>query len=101
MDNLIIREVTPKELEQMAKEYDFKEDKEQTVLAMLVMLRTTRAFNRTLEDMTYVRHDNGDESVECLFKYRNGRTETVSVNVTADSCIALISDVFKRLYEMI
>ena len=99
--NLIIKEVTPEELEQISKEYTFEESKEETVQKMFEMLKTTRAFHYNLESMTYKKHSNGDESVECFFKYRSGHEETISINVTADSCAALISDVWKRLYEMI
>ena len=100
MDNLIIREITPEELEKMSREV-YHEDKQETVLMMFKMLRTTRAFHNILKKMVYIKHENGDESVECFFKYSSGREESISVNVTADSCIALISDVWKRLYEMV
>lgn len=101
MDNLIIREITPEELKQIATEYRFEEDKQATVKAMFEMLKTTRAFNGNLQDMTYVKHSNGDESVECFFKYRSGHEEVMSVNVTCDSCVSLIQDVWKRMYELI
>ena len=99
--NLVIKEVTPEELEQISKEYTFEENKEETVAKMFEMLKTTRAFYYHLTGMTYKKHENGDESVECFFKYRSGHEETISINVTADSCVALIQDVWKCLYKMI
>lgn len=101
MDNLIIKEVTPEELEEMTRYSSFDEDKHETVLQMFRMLRTTRAFHNNLKRMIYVRHPNGDESVECLFVYRSGHKENISINVTADSCASLIQDVWKRMYELI
>ena len=98
--SLIIREVTPEELEEMRKSV-YHEDKTEVVITMFEMLKTTSAFHNILQKMLYVKHPNGDESVECFFKYRSGREEVISVNVTADSGIALISDVWKRLYEMV
>ena len=99
--NLTVKEVTPEELEQISKEYTFEESKEETVAKMFEMLKTTRAFYYHLTKMTYEEHDNGDETVTCFFKYKHSPSETVVINVTADSCAALISDVWKRLYEMI
>ena len=98
--NLIIKEVTPEELEQMAKKYTFRESKEETVQKMFEMLKTTTSFYYNLTGMTYKKHDNGDESVECFFEYSDGSTETVSVNVTADSCTAIIQDVWRKLYTL-
>ena len=101
MSNLIIKEVTTEELDEMCRDYkEFHEDKSETVQKLFETLKTTRAFNRILVSMTYVEKPNGDESVECLFRYRTGEEETVSINVTADSCIAVIQDVWKHLYEM-
>lgn len=101
MDNLIIREVSKEELEEMARQEYFKEDKAETVRALFETLKTTRAFHNILTEMTYHKHVNGDESVTCFFKYSSGSVESVNINVTADSCSALIQDVWKRLYEMV
>lgn len=102
MDNLIIMEVTKEELDEMCKEYKaFQEDKAETVRTLFETLKTTRAFHNILTEMTYHKHVNGDESVTCFFKYSSGSVESVHINVTADSCSALIQDVWKRLYEMI
>ncbi len=102
MDNLIIREVTPEELEEMSKYYSgFEESKTETVERLFEMLKSTRAFYFILDKMTYEQHPNGNESVECFFKYRDGSTKTISVNVTCDSCVSLIQDVWKRMYELI
>ena len=100
MDNLIIREMTPEDIEEMRKSI-YHEDKNEVVLEMFTMLKATSAFHNILQKMNYKKHPNGDESVECFFKYRSGREEVLSVNVTTDSGIALISDVWKRLYEMV
>lgn len=102
MDNLTIKEVTSDELEEMSKYYSgFEESKTETVERLFETLKSTRAFHFILDKMTYEQHSNGNESVECFFKYRDGSTETISVNVTCDSCAALIQDVWKTLYKLI
>jgi len=100
MDNLIIRELTPEDLAEMERNI-FHEDKAETVARLFDTLKTTRAFHNILTDMTYEERDNGDETVTCFFKYSSGSADSVRINVTADSCVALIQDVWKRLYEMI
>lgn len=100
MDNLVIAELTPEDLEEMRKR-EFHEDQAETVARLFDTLKTTRAFHNILTDMTYEERDNGDETVTCFFKYSSGSVDSVRINVTADSCVALIQDVWKRLYEMI
>ena len=100
MGNLIIKEITPEELAEMQKRV-YHEDKAETVARLFDTLKTTRAFHNILTDMTYEMTDNGDEAVICFFKYSSGSADSVRINVTADSCVALIQDVWKRLYEMI
>ena len=102
MDNLTITKITHKQLEEMSKYYSgFEESKMETVERLFETLKSTRAFYFILDNMTYEKRSDGNESVECFFKYRDGSTETISINVTCDSCAALIQDVWKTLYKLI
>lgn len=63
------------------------------------VVKECRAFDN-LVNIKYRKEENGDEAVLLSFKYGN-RVEDLSVNVTADSCAALIQDVWKKLYEFV
>lgn len=70
------------------------EDKKEITALLLKTLKAT-SYYYDLEDLVYEMHDDYFETVTA--KYRNG-VETV-VNVSADSGLALIKDVIRRLEE--
>lgn len=99
MDNLIITELTNEELKELSKNIIYEEDKEECTRILFLALKTTRAFHDRLVKMEYTKEEYGRETVWCYFKYSDGSTEKIPINVTADSCVALIHDVFSRLYK--
>lgn len=99
MDNLTIKEVTLEELDRMCRAaYD--EDKEQCVEQLFKLLKTTRSFHHSLTSMRYTTDEYGREYV--LFDIENidGNVDVYKVNVTADSCVALIKDVWETIYRI-
>ena len=103
MDNLVVKKLTDEDIEMMRKKYTFEEDKDVTVTRLFYTLKSTRAFFYNLADMTYVKDESGEEYVKCRFEYENSpiTAEIVNINVTADSCVALISDVLSGLRDYI
>lgn len=99
MDNLYIKEMTAEELKELVNSTPFKEDKYVTTKLLFEAVKSSRAF-QNLKDMYY--EDNGDrENVVLCFKYKDGYKEEIPVNVTCDSCIALIYDVVNALHNMV
>lgn len=95
---------------------DELEDKRECVARLFEAVKCSRSF-QNLTRMEYKEEENGDESVLLYFrnKYSAGpvdksrsvmrreavqNEEEVRVNVTADSCIALIKDVMETLYRL-
>lgn len=74
------------------------ENKQTCVERLFDTIKCSRSF-QNLTKMEYQKEWNGDENVLLYFQ-RNFGEDIVYVNVTADSCIALIYDVMKVLYEM-
>lgn len=96
MDNLTIKEVTFEELDRMCRPaYD--EDKEQCVEQLFKLLKATRSFHYSLTSMIYTTDEYGEY---VLFDIEDieGNVDTYKVNVTADSCVALIKDVWETIY---
>lgn len=98
MDNLTIKEVTLEELDRMCRPaYD--EDKEKCVEQLFKLLKTTRSFHYSLTSMRYTTNEYGEY---VLFDIEDieGNVDIYKVNVTADSCVALIKDVWETIYEI-
>lgn len=99
MDNLTIKEVTLEELDRMCRAaYD--EDKEQCVEQLFKLLKTTRSFHNSLTSMRYTTDEYGREYVLFGIEDIDGNVDTHKVNVTADSCVALIQDVWTTIYTI-
>ena len=96
MDNFKIIPLTDEDLEKMSKDV-YEENKKFCTEMLAITLKSTRAFHNKLTHMEYV-DDDGYEYVLCEFCYYDGMKEQCRINVTADSCIALIKDVFTKLY---
>ena len=97
MDNLTIVQMTDDELEKLPKD-TYEENKDFCTDMLFLTLKQTRAFHNTLTHMKYVNND-GYEYVLCEFRHYDGMEERCRINVTADSCVALIHDVFTKLYR--
>lgn len=98
MDNLIIKEVTFEELNKICKPA-YEEDKQECVEQLFALLKTTRSFHNSLQSMKYVTDECREYVVFEISDYHRN-TDTYKVNVTADSCVALIQDVWKTIYEI-
>lgn len=72
------------------------ENKRECVARLFETVKCSRSF-QNLTRMEYKEEENGDESVLLYF---GENREVVRVNVTADSCIALIKDVMETLYRI-
>lgn len=96
MDNLTIKEVTFEELDKMCRPV-YDEDKEQCVEQLFKLLKTTRSFHYSLTSMKYTTNECG-EYVLFDIEDIDGNVDTYKVNVTADSCVALIKDVWTTIY---
>ena len=68
------------------------EDKQETLKQLQKLLLTTRYYKNDLVNIAY-EYRNGDEYAVIRFISGN----VVSVNITADSCLAMIKDVLKYL----
>ena len=75
-----------------------EENKELVVARLLDTLKVCRAY-QNIVDMKYVEEPNGDEKVVVYVCYRNEYKETLNINVTADSNMAIIKDVYDYLYS--
>lgn len=60
------------------------------------LLKSTRAFH-DIDQLEYVKNDRG-EFIEVYFKDRPYEKPDYTINVTADSGIALVMDVLRRIY---
>lgn len=76
----------------------FIEDKELVVEQLYQTIKTCNAYQDVV-DMEYVKEDNGDEKVVVSVQYKNGYHEKLNINVTADSNMAIIKDVYDYLYS--
>lgn len=98
MSNLTIKEVTLEELDKMCRR-TYDEDKEQCVEQLFKLLKTTRSFHYSLTSMRYTSDEHG-EYVLFDIEDVNGNVDIYKVNVTADSCVALIKDVWETIYRI-
>lgn len=76
----------------------FIENKKEVVARLMDTFRTCSAY-QNIVDMEYVADENGDEKVVVYVCYRNEYKETLNINVTADSNMAIIKDVNDYLYR--
>lgn len=74
------------------------ENKRECVERLFDTVKCSRSFTN-LKRMEYEMKGNGDEAVLLYFKREYGE-DIIPVNVTADSCIALIYDVMQVLYKI-
>lgn len=83
-----------------------EENKRLLVQKLFDTLKVCRAF-QNIESMTYVDTPNGEKCViamtESRYNSNTGQREDVvirkEVNVTADSCMAMIQDIWNFLYN--
>ena len=75
-----------------------EENKELVVEKLFNTLKVCRAY-QNITDMAYIAEPNGDEKVVVWVEYKNGCKEILNINVTADSNMAIIKDVYDYLYS--
>ena len=76
----------------------FIENKKEVVARLMDTFRTCSAY-QNIVDMEYVEDEYGNEKVVVYVCYRNEYKETLNINVTADSNMAIIKDVNDYLYR--